>query len=103
MFSYFNRRSYLYNINLNTNKCEEIPIRFNIDELRNNDPGFCGYSETLKYVCMENCFNSLEKILMGETVGNRFSQEKQRAIYEEIVVNCNGECGKSVHDFIRKM
>lgn len=102
IYSYSNQRSCLYNIDLNTNKCEKIPILFHVDELRKNDPGFCGYSETLKYVCMENCFNSLEKILMGETAGNRFSHEKQREIYEEIIANCNGECGKNVHEFMKK-
>ncbi len=97
------QRSYIYNINLETNKYEEIPICFDVDELRENEPGFCEYSETLRYACIENCFNTLEKFLMGETVGNQFSKEKQRVIYEEIIADCNGGCGERVHEFIKRI
>lgn len=91
----------LYNVNLGENVFQEIEIQFDIDELENNEPGFCKCSESLPYACIENHFNTLSRFLGGKTVGNQFSQEKQFRVYKEIVANCDGGCGEKVQEFVK--
>ena len=93
----------LYAINLDENVFHEIAIQFDIDELESNEPGFCKCSESLPYACIENHFNTLSRFLSGKTVGNQFSQEKQFKVYKEVAVNCEGECGKKIQEFVEKI
>lgn len=93
----------LYNINLDRDIYQEMEIRFDIEELENNEPGFCKYSESLPYVCVENHFNTLSRFISNKTVGNQFCKKKQLAVYGENVVNYDGGCGKKVHEYIKKI
>ncbi len=90
-----------YNVNLSTNDWKEIEIKFDIKELEDHEEGFCECSETLKYGCMENIFNSLDRFLDGKLAGRPFDREKQLAAYQEIAVNTDGSCGRKVYEYIK--
>lgn len=96
---YFPQRR-LYRINLRTNQCEEIEIHFDVEELKEHEPGFYEDSEWLRYCCRENAFNSLTDFLNGDITGNRFDRERQIEAYREIAANYDGRCGEKLHEFI---
>lgn len=99
IYSYSKRR--LYSINLKNNIYQEIKIRFDMDELENNEAGFCEETLHLPYACIENHFNTLSRFLRQGTVGNAFDREKQINAYRKVNVNHEGNCGKKVYDFIK--
>lgn len=90
----------LYDINLDTRVCQEIPIVFNKNELMEHTEGFCKGSEGLVYCCSENAFNSLSDLLNETITGNAFDKEKQLQAYREIATNCDGTCGESIYRFV---
>ncbi len=100
IYSYARRK--LYNIDLETNICKEIEVQFDLEELKKHESGFCEYSNKLRYVCLENSFNSLGNFLAGKIEGSQFDKERQSAAYREVIANPNGGCGKKIHDFITK-
>lgn len=97
-FSLYDRK--LYNVDLETSKYEEINIEFNVNELKENEPGFNKNSEWLQYCCEESAFNTLSDFLEGKITGNAFSKEEQIAAYGENAANHDGTCGNRVHKFI---
>ena len=99
MYSYPNRK--LYRVNIETDEYEEIPIRFDVEELRAHEKGFCEESEWQQYCCPENCFNSLENLLDGNITGNQFDRDRQIRNFEKIAANPDGSCGKKVYEFIK--
>lgn len=99
---YSTSRKRIYRMNLEEDKFKEMEITFDRKELEDNEPGFCKYSESLLYVCMENHFNTLSRFLDGQTVGNQFRREKQSAAYGKIIANSDGGCGKKIHEYVRK-
>lgn len=99
LFSFYDRKLYL--IDLRSNKCEEINIEFNIDEVRANEPGFGRDSEWLQYCCEENVFNSLSDFLEEKITGKAFDKESQIKCYREIAANNDGTCGEKLHEFIK--
>ena len=80
----------------------EVPIEFNLDELKAQEPGFHKNSEWLQYACEENVFNSLPLLLDGNIMGAAFDKEKQKAAFEEIAANSDGNCGEKIHRFVCK-
>ena len=52
-------------VDLETNGCQEIDIGFDLEELREQEPGFRKNSQWLQYACEEDAFNSLEDFLNG--------------------------------------
>ena len=96
----FSKRK-LYSFNLNKNICQEIKIQFDIDELENNEAGFCEVAPQLPYACIENHINTLSRFLRQGTVGNTFDRERQINAYRKVNINHEGNCGKKVHDFIK--
>ncbi len=100
IYSYSKRK--LYDIDLNQNICQEIAIQFNMEELKKHEPGFCKFSEKLRYACMENYFNSLKRFLSGKTVGKSFDRAKQIEAYKVICSNSDGTCGQKIYDFLNK-
>ena len=100
IYSFSRRR--LYSMNPDGTVFREIPIQVAMDELENSEPGFCKCSETLPYACVENCFNTLDRLLDGKILGNPFSQEKQAEAYRDIAVSQVGGCGEKVHEFVKK-
>lgn len=90
----------LYHIDLETEKYDEILIDFDVNELRQNEPGFKENSEWLQYVCDENTFNTLTDFLDGNIMGEAFDKEKQIRAYSKIAANNDGTCGEKTHQFI---
>ena len=76
-------------------------IDFNLEELKNHEPGFCKNSDWLIYACQENAFNTLRRFLNDDIIGNVFSKEQQIAAYGSIVANNDGSSGEKVHEFIK--
>ena len=100
MYSYPNRK--LYRVNIETNEYEEIPVKFDVEELRANEKGFCEDSEWLQYCCPENCFNSLKDLLDGNITGNSFDRDRQIRNFEKISANPDGTCGEKVYNTVLK-
>ncbi len=92
----------LYSVNLGENVFQETKIRFDLDELRNNEPGFGKCSDSLPFACIENHFNTLYRFLVGKTLGNQFIREKQFAAYRKIIVNYEDGCGKKIQEIVKR-
>lgn len=100
MYSYFSNK--LYSVNLDTGKCREMQINFDMDELREHELGFCEYSEKVNYVCMETRLNSLDDFLAGNIAGQPFNKERQLGAFRQITADFNGKCGERTHEFVKK-
>lgn len=90
----------IYEINFKTEECSEMKIHFDVDELKKHERGFCRYSETLRYCCCENSFNSIRRFLDRDILGNPFDRDRQIEAYREIASNYDGTCGTKVHEFV---
>ena len=101
MYSFAKGR--LYNINMETQTCEEIELKLDKEEFQNHEPGFCEYSGNLRYVCMENEINTLDCFLNGNISGNQFDCGRQLRAYREISSNFDGRCGEKIHNYIKKV
>lgn len=99
---YINSTRKLYALNLRTNESTEIEIKFDVDELKRNEPGFCEDSKQLKYSCHENAFNSLTDLLDNKISGNQFDRERQLKAYQKMTADRDGNCGKKIYEFISK-
>ncbi len=100
IYSYPGRK--LYSIRPEENTCREIEIRFDIEELRKQKEGFYEFSQELKYVCVENSFNTLGAFLDGTIVERPFDRDRQATACQEIAANIDGSCGRKVYDFVKK-
>ena len=100
IYSYPGRK--LYSIRPEENTCQEIEIRFDIEELRKQKEGFYEFSQELKYVCVENSFNTLGAFLDGTIVERPFDRDRQATACQEIAANIDGSCGRKVYDFVKK-
>lgn len=99
IFSYVKKK--LYSVNLETNECKEIPVRFDKEEIKKQEPGFGKHSERMKYICMENAFNSLGNFLDGRITGGQFDKEQQLEAYREMASNMDGSCGEKIFAFMK--
>lgn len=99
IFSYFDRK--MYDVNLETNECEEIVIEFNLTELYENEAGFAKQSEWLQYACKENAFNSLSNFLDGETAGAAFDKDSALRAYQKVAANNDGTSGARIYDYVK--
>ena len=90
----------LYVTDHEKNVFQEKKVQFDVKELESNEPGFCKYSESLPYACIENHFNTLSRFLKGKIVGNQFSREKQLEVYKKMIVNNESGCAKEVQKFV---
>ena len=93
----------LYDVNLRTNEYREIEVEFNLDHLREHEPGFCEISEWLQYGCHNSYFNSLGRFLSGSVIGSPFNRERQLVAYRKIAANNDGTCGEKIHQTVCKM
>lgn len=98
MFYYPKRK--LYEINLDTGACQEIPIVFDGEEVQSHEKGYCENSDWLQYCCMENAFCSLKDLLDGTLSGAPFDRKRQLAAYAKITANVDGTCGERIHQTI---
>lgn len=90
----------LYELNLKTEEYREIPIEYDLEELKSHEPGFCEESDWLPYMCGEDYFNSLGNFLDGKVVGSPFDRERQLKAFRKITANNDGTCGEKIHRFI---
>lgn len=87
----------LYDVNLRTNEYREVEVTFNLDDLREHEPGFWEISDWLQYGCTGSYFNSLGRFLDGNVVGSPFDRERQLKAYRKIAANNDGTCGEKIH------
>lgn len=91
----------LIDININTKEYKEVPIEFDMDDLREHEPGFMRESKGMQYCLKENAFNSLKDLLDGNITGNQFDREKQLQEFARINANIDGTCGRNVYEFVK--
>lgn len=99
LFSMQDRK--LYKVNIQTNELNEIPVKFDINELEKNEPGFMEQSQWLQYVCQESAFNTLVDFLNGNIAGGAFDRDRQLRAYGEVAVNYDGTSGEKIYEFVR--
>lgn len=100
MFSLYDRK--FYKIDFETNRCEEIPVIFDREELEAYEPGFKEESQGLQYACLESAFNSLSDFLDGNIKGRQFDRERGLLAYRQLSVNSDGSCGEKIHWFVKE-
>ena len=98
LFYYPERK--LYEMNLETGACREIPIVFDKEEVRSHEAGYCENSDWLQYCCVENAFCSLKHLMDGTLSGAPFDRDRQLAAYAKITANVDGTCGEKIHQTI---
>ncbi len=92
----------LYDVNLDTNRFQEIAVEFDLEELKNQEPGFCEESEWLQYCCTENYFNSLSSFLDGHITGAPFDKDRQLCAFHKIAANHDGTSGEKIYRFAKE-
>lgn len=92
----------LYDVNLDTEEFREIPVKFDLEELKRQEPGFCEESEWLQYCCRENYFNSLPAFLDGNTAGAAFDRDRQLCAFQKIAANHDGTSGEKIYRFAKE-
>lgn len=92
----------LYDVSLKTEEFQEIPVEFDLEELKRQEPGFCEDSEWLQYCCMENCFNSLSSFLDGNVTGAAFERDRQLRAFQKIAANHDGTSGEKIYEFAKE-
>ena len=98
LFSVFDRKLFL--INMETEEYKEIPVEFDIQELKGHEPGFKENSEWLQYACEENVFNTLNDFLDGNITGNAFDKAEQIQAFGKVAANNDGTCGEKTHQYV---
>ena len=98
-FSCMNKK--IYDIDLKTDKSEEIKMVFNKQELLTHEYGFCDAAPWNRYFCRENAFNSLNDFIDGDIKGAQFDRDKELKSYGEITANPDGTCGEKVFEFVK--
>lgn len=94
------RQRRLYDVNIETKEWKEIDISFDIEEVKQHEPGFAVCSDWLQYACEEKALNSLKDFLDENLIGNAFNREQQVKAYGEIAANGDGTCGNKIHEFV---
>ena len=80
---------------------ESEKLRGELEELREQEPGFRKNSQWLQYACEEDAFNSLEDFLNGTITGGAFDREKQIEAFCGITANYDGTSGEKIYEFVR--
>lgn len=96
----------LYEVELTDDKCNikrNIPVNFNIDELKANSKGF-GIAKPWwnQYCLYEDANNTLDTFLSGKVYGALFDKQKELDSFKKVAVNLDGTCGQHVCDFLIK-
>jgi len=92
----------LYDLDFRTETYTEIPVEYDVEELRANTGGFSIDSDWERYCCWESVFNTLDDFLDDHISGNQFSKEAQLQSYAEINASTDGLCGQRVHERVKK-
>ena len=92
----------LYDVNLETNEFKERTVSFDVDELKEHEPGFQENSDWFQYACQENAFCTLADFLDGKVKGNGFDRERQIRAFQEIAANNDGTSGQRIYEFVKE-
>ena len=101
MYDYMNwntRR--LYRVDVATKACQEVPLHFDLEEVRAHDAGFDRLTEWLQYGCEENALHTLPELLDGRLPGKPYDADAERAAYGESAANV-GTCGEKIYAWLR--
>lgn len=93
----------LYEVGIEPDQCriiKEIPVRFPIDEARQNTYGFSDGAPWSRYGLSESAINPLSQFISGKVNGAQFSRDKQLASFGEVAVNLDGTCGEHVCEYL---
>lgn len=94
----------LYEVKFTGNICEvmnEIPVEFDIDEVRYNSHGFTVESPWWReYSLVEDAVNSLSSIILGDICGSQFDKQKELDSLRDVAANLDGTCGQHICDFL---
>lgn len=98
IYRYFDAQSRkLYEVNLEKDAYEEIPITFCKEELKEHADGFDRMSDWIMYCCNEDVFNTLPDFLSGHITGKPFDREKQIQACQLISESSDGKCGEKIY------
>lgn len=89
----------LYDVNVKTGECREVPIILDKDALRHEAVGFAEQAEWLRYGCQENAFHTLPALLDGTLPGNPHDKDRQLRAYRQVAANYDGTAGEKVYRF----
>lgn len=95
-----NRR--LYDVDLIAKEVKELPLVFDLQEVREHVPGFSVESQWMQYCCNENAFHTLEDFLDGTLPGAKFDREKQLKEFAKINASVDGRCGERIYQFVKE-
>lgn len=101
VYRYFNwetRR--LFEVDVATRACQEIPLNFDTEEVRAHAPGFAHLTEWLQYGCEENALHTLPELLDGTLPGAAFDAAAERKAYDVSAANV-GTCGEKVYAWLK--
>lgn len=102
-YRYFDAQSRRqYDVHLETDVYEEIPIKFCKEELNEHVAGFDRMSDWMTYCCKEDAFNSLRDFIDGCITGKAFDREKQIEACRAISANHKGTCGEEIYRYVCK-
>ena len=93
----------LYELSLSPEKCsvvKEIPVHFDVNELREHAYGFADLSPSVRYSLNEDVLNPLSQFVAGHVNGSQFSKQKQLDAFGKVAVNLDGTCGERVCEAI---
>lgn len=96
-------RNRLYEVAVSPSECsivKEIPVCFDVDELREHAYGFADLSPSVRYSLNEDAINPLSRFITGHVNGAQFSKEKQLEGFGKVAVNLDGTCGEKVCEFL---
>ena len=102
MYDYMNwntRR--LYRVDVATKACQEVPLHFDLEEVRAHDADFDRLTEWLQYGCEENALHTLPELLDGRLPGKPYDANAERAAYGESAANV-GTCGEKIYAWLRQ-
>ncbi len=97
---FFNQDRRLYDVELETGQCKEIPVEFEEGSLAHEAVGFTEQSEWLRYGCMEDAFHTLPDLIENKLPGNHHDRERQLRAYREVAANYDGTAGEKTYHFI---
>lgn len=98
IYRYFDAQSRkLYEVDLEKDAYEEIPITFCREELKEHADGFDRMSDWIMYCCNEDVFNTLPDFLGGHIIGKPFDREKQIQACQLISESSDGKCGEKIY------
>ena len=89
----------LYDVEVKTGECREVPVLLDEDALRHEAVGFTEQSEWLRYGCQENAFHTLPALLDGALPGDPHDRVRQLRGYRRVAANYDGTAGEKIYQF----